>query len=58
MFYVSQLRKYVYGSTHIVVHESLELKASSITYEEQPMKIVDSTIKQLRNKTIPLVKVI
>jgi len=26
-------------------------------YEEQPMKIVDHTVNQLRNKTISLVKV-
>ena len=57
VFHISQLRKYVHDPTHTIVHEPLEIDFNGLTYEEQPVKIVDYRVKQLRNKTIPLVKV-
>ena len=39
------------------MYEPLEVEDDGLTYEEQPVKIVDRRIKQLRNKVTPLVKV-
>ena len=58
VFHISQLRKYVPDPTHAIVYQPLEVEADGLTYEEQPLKIVDRRIKQLCNKVIPLVKVI
>ena len=58
VFHISQLRKYVYDPAHVIVHEPLNVDADGLTYEELPVRIVDRRVKQLRNKTIPLVKVL
>lgn len=57
VFHVSLLRKYHPDSSHVLQLEELEL-AENLTYEEQPVKILDRKEKQLRNKTISLVKVL
>ena len=57
VFHVSMLRKYVEDPNHILSHEPLEL-TTDLTYEEQPMQILDREVKQLRNKDIGLVKVL
>lgn len=57
VFHVSQLKKYVYDPSHIIEPESVELE-EKLTYEEQPIKILDTEIRVLRNKQIPLVKVL
>jgi len=57
VFHISQLCKYIHDPTHTILHRLLEVKADGLTYEEQPIKIVDQKIKQLRKKAIPLVKV-
>ncbi|KAE8734783.1 hypothetical protein F3Y22_tig00000715pilonHSYRG00195 [Hibiscus syriacus] len=44
-------------STHIITPDEIEVQ-SDLTYEEEPMQILAFEIKQLRNKTIPLVKVL
>ncbi|XP_075521495.1 uncharacterized protein LOC142554710 [Primulina tabacum] len=56
-FNVSQLRKCFMDSTPIVdpVHVNLE---SYLTYEEQPVRIPDQKIKELRSIQVQLVKVI
>ena len=41
VFHISQLRKYVHDPTHTIVHEPLEIDPNGLTYEEQPVKIVD-----------------
>nr|XP_027082350.1 uncharacterized protein LOC113704668 [Coffea arabica] len=43
--------------THILPPEDVELDESS-TYEERPIQILDRKVKDLRNKQIPLVKVL
>jgi len=50
--------QYTHDSTQTIVHEPLEIDPNGLTYEEQPVKIADHRVKQLRNKIIPLVKVL
>ena len=57
VFHVSQLRKYISDPSHILEEEVLEIEPD-LTYEERPIRIVDRKEKQLRNKVIPLVRVL
>ncbi|XP_039043539.1 uncharacterized protein LOC120182718, partial [Hibiscus syriacus] len=57
VFHVSMLRKYRSDPSHIVTTEEIEVQ-SDLTYEEEPVQILAHEVKQLRNKTIPLVKVL
>ncbi|KAL5781948.1 hypothetical protein ACOSP7_006977 [Xanthoceras sorbifolium] len=57
MFHVSMLRRYRYDHSHIVQAESIEIRPD-LTYEEEPVQILDRKIKKLRNKRVPLVKVL
>ncbi|KAK6144921.1 hypothetical protein DH2020_021741 [Rehmannia glutinosa] len=57
VFHVSMLRKYVSNPSHILTNEPMELK-SDLSYEEVPMGILLREVKKLRNKEIPLVKVL
>ena len=52
------LKKYVRDENHIITNFSdLELQ-SDLTYEEKPIRILARENKTLRNKEIPLVKVL
>ena len=53
VFHVSMLKKYVPDASHILEQEPIELH-EDLTYEE----ILDRKTKTLRNKEIPLVKVL
>ncbi|XP_060964053.1 uncharacterized protein LOC133033355 [Cannabis sativa] len=57
VFHVSMLRKYVSDTTHILSYEDIELQ-TDLSYEEQPVQILERKEKVLRNKTISLVKVL
>ena len=57
VFHISMLRKYVSDLTHVLSYEGLELD-QDLSYEERPVQILDKKDKVLRNKTIPLVKVL
>ncbi|XP_071921800.1 uncharacterized protein [Coffea arabica] len=57
VFHVSLLKKYHPDPTHILPSEDIELD-ESLTYEERPIRILDKKVKDLRNKQIPLVKVL
>ncbi|XP_057497352.1 uncharacterized protein LOC130782073 [Actinidia eriantha] len=50
------MRKYVEDPTHVLEQPLMELERN-LQYEERPVRIMDSRVKQLRSKTIPLVKV-
>ena len=54
VFHVSMLRKYVSDPFHILSVEDVEL-AENLVYEERPVQILDRRIKELRNKSVPLV---
>ena len=57
VFHVSTLWRYVSDVTHVLSNEDLQLEAD-LSYEEQPVQILDRKDKVLRNKVIPLVKVL
>lgn len=57
VFHVSQLRKYNPDPSHVLNDEPLQLHAD-LTYEEQPIRILDRSVKKLRNKDIPMVKIL
>lgn len=57
VFHVSMLRKYVPDPSHVLRHEPIQIQ-EDLTYEEQPVQILAREEKILRNKSIPLVKVL
>ncbi|KAJ4701059.1 Retrotransposon protein, putative, Ty3-gypsy subclass [Melia azedarach] len=57
VFHVSMLRKYISDPSHILDSQPAQLE-ENLTYEEEAVQILDSREQQLRNKTIPLVKVL
>ena len=57
VFYISILRRYISDPSHIVSSETIELRPY-LTYEEEPVEILAREVKELRNKKIPLVKVL
>src|ERR1044072_9337457 len=57
VLHVSQLRKYMADESHVLEQNNVELR-DNLTMEVPPIKIVDRSIKRLRNKEVPLVKVI
>ena len=57
VFHVSMLRKYTPDPTHIVDWGELVVDADG-TFEEGPMRIMDSREQVLRGKTVRLVKVL
>ena len=57
VFHVSMLKKYVSDPSHVLETPPFELD-EDLTFEVQPVGIVDQGIKELRNKTISMVKVL
>ena len=57
VFHVSMLRRYRSDPSHIVSSETIELRPN-LSYEEDPVEILAREVKELRNKKIPLVKVL
>ena len=57
VFHVSMLRRYRSDPSYVVQLEEIEVNAN-LTYEERPIEILDRGDKELRNKCIPLVKVL
>ena len=57
VFHVSMLWKYVSDSSHILENELIEVH-EDLEYDEQSVQILDWKDKTLRNKVIPLVKVL
>ena len=51
------LKKYVPDPSHILTQEPIELH-EDLSYQEKPVMIMDRENKVLRNKVIPLVKVL
>ena len=51
------LKKYYPDPTHILQLEEIEID-ESLTYEEKPVQLLDRKVKELRNKQIPLVKIL
>ncbi|XP_058203045.1 uncharacterized protein LOC131317514 [Rhododendron vialii] len=57
VFHVSILRRYVHSPSHVIDNEPLHVH-DDLTYDEQPVEILDMMEKVLHNKTILLVKVL
>ena len=57
MFHISMLCKYVPDPSHVLEAPEIELR-DDLSYEEQPVQILGREEKELRNKTITLVKVL
>ena len=57
VFHVSMLKKYISDPSHILHQEPVEVQ-TDMTYEEKPVRILDREDKVLRNRTIPMVKVL
>ncbi|KAL6186072.1 hypothetical protein ACLB2K_042194 [Fragaria x ananassa] len=57
VFHVSMLRKYIADPSHVLQEQPISL-ARDLSYVEEPVQILDRKEQVLRNKTIPLVKVL
>ena len=57
VFHISMLRKYIPDPSHVLDTSEIELR-DDLSYEEQPVQILGKEEKELRNKTISLVKVL
>ncbi|KAG8485983.1 hypothetical protein CXB51_019307 [Gossypium anomalum] len=57
VFHVSMLRRYRSDPSHIITLSEVEIK-SDLSYEEKPIRILAHEVKELRNKKVPLVKVL
>ena len=57
VFHVSMLQKYVFDPSHVLQEQEVEI-SPEVRYEEPSVAILDRKDKVLRNKTIPLVKVL
>ncbi|KAA0041712.1 reverse transcriptase [Cucumis melo var. makuwa] len=57
VFHVSMLRKYIPDPSHVLQDQPVELK-EDFSYVEEPVQILDRKEQVLRNKTIPLIKVL
>ncbi|KAA3460471.1 reverse transcriptase [Gossypium australe] len=55
IFHVSMLRRYRSDPSHIVSVEEIEVRPD-LSFEEEPVQILDRDVKVLRRKSIPLVK--
>ncbi|KAL0420529.1 UNVERIFIED_CONTAM: Transposon Tf2-11 polyprotein [Sesamum latifolium] len=56
VFHVSMLRRYRSDPSHVIRELEIEI-SEELTYVEKPTEILDRSIRKLRNKEIPMVKV-
>ncbi|XP_055961457.1 uncharacterized protein LOC126678232 [Mercurialis annua] len=57
VFHISMLRKYIADPSHVIQPQAVEVNGE-LSYEEQPVEIVDTQLRKLRTKEIPMVKVL
>ncbi|CAL2238784.1 unnamed protein product [Prunus armeniaca] len=57
VFHVSMLRKYMPDPSHVLEHQPVELR-EDLTYEGQPVQILDRKEQRLRSKSVHVVKVL
>ncbi|XP_016690827.1 uncharacterized protein [Gossypium hirsutum] len=57
VFHVSMLRKYISDLSHVVLVEEINVR-SDLSYDKEPVAILDRKVKVLHNKTVLLVKVL
>ena len=56
VFHVSMLRRYRSDPSHVISRQTIEI-ANNLSYIEEPIQILDTRIRLLRNRSIPMVKV-
>ena len=54
---MSTLRRYRSDESHILPMQEIQVQ-EDLSYDEEPKAIMDREVKQLRNKQVPLVKVL
>ena len=57
VFHVSMLQRYRYDESHILPVQDIQVQLD-FTFDEESKAILDSEVKQLRNKQVSLVKVL
>ena len=57
VFHVSQLQKYISDLSHILQPKELDFD-ESLSYEEHPIRILDTKVRQTRNREVRMVKVL
>ena len=57
VFHVSILRRYRSDESHILQVQKIQVQ-EDLSYDEEPKAILAREVKQLRNKQVPLVKVL
>ncbi|XP_050217522.1 uncharacterized protein LOC126668360 [Mercurialis annua] len=57
VFHISMLQKYIADPSHVIQPQAVEVN-EELSYEEQPVEIVDTQLRKLRTKEIPMVKVL
>ena len=57
VFHVSMLRKYLSDESHILPVQEIQIQ-EDLSYVEEPKTILVRELKQLRNKQVPLVKML
>ena len=57
VFHISMLKKYIADPSHVLSHEPINV-LEGLSYEEKPVQILAREEKVLKNKVIPLVKVL
>ncbi|KAK5785471.1 hypothetical protein PVK06_040061 [Gossypium arboreum] len=57
VFHVSMLRRYKFDPSHVINPSEVEIQ-SDLSYEEEPIRVLAREVKELRNKRVPLVKVL
>ena len=57
VFNVSMLRRYISDESHILPMQEVQVH-QDYSYDEEPKAILAREVKQLRNKQVPLVKVL
>ena len=56
VFHVSMLRRYRSDPSHVLSTPEIEV-SEELTYEEEPVEILDRQVRRLRNREIPMVLV-
>ncbi|XP_022870226.1 uncharacterized protein LOC111389526 [Olea europaea var. sylvestris] len=57
VFHVSMLQKYLQDPNHVINDQNLDVQ-HDLTYEEMPLRILERKVHVLRNRDIPLIKVL
>ena len=50
------LRKYISDPSHVIQTDDVEI-GEDLKYDEYPVAVIDQQVRQLRSKSIPMVKV-